>query len=132
MRSETEGFDSAANDKVRLGPCGNRTNFPNGTTARIFRRSRSAMSSGAGDTRCWRLTFRGPGRRFIEPVMGWTGSTDPLAGLEIKFPTLEAAIRYARRQGLDFTVDGTLAPGVVPAWPLHESGAPAVDQKHAA
>ena len=99
---------------------------------RIFRRSRSAMSSGAGDTRCWRLTFRGPGRRFIEPVMGWTGSTDPLAGLELRFPTLEAAIRYARRQGLDFAVDGILAPAALPLWPLHESGAPAVDQKHAA
>lgn len=132
MRSETDGFDSAARDEVWLGSCGNRRYFPEGTTARIFRRSRSAMSSGANDTRCWRLTFRGPGRRFIEPLMGWTGSTDPLAGLEIKFPTLEAAIRYARRHGLDVKVDRTLAPGALPAWPLHESGAPTVDQKHAA
>lgn len=132
MRREFEGFGSAASNEVWLGPCRNRTNFPEGTTARIFRRSRSAMSSGAGDTRCWRLNFRGPGRRFIEPLMGWTGSTDPLAGLEIKFPTLEAAIRYARRQGLDITEDRTLAPAALPAWPLHESGAPAVDQKHAA
>lgn len=132
MRSETDGFNSAANDKVWLGPCANRTNFPAGTTARIFRRSRSAVSSGAGDTRCWRLTFRGPGRRFIEPVMGWTGSTDPLAGLEIKFPTLEAAIRYAQQQELDFSVDGMPAPASMGPWPLHESGAPAVDQKHAA
>ena len=132
MRSETDGFDSPPIDMVWLGPCRNRTQFPAGTTARIFRRSRSAMSSGAGDTRCWRLTFRGPGRRFIEPLMGWIGSTDPLAGLELRFPTLEAAIRYARRQGLDFTVDGTLAPAALPAWPLHESGAAAVDQKHAA
>jgi NADH dehydrogenase ubiquinone Fe-S protein 4 len=132
MRSETDGFDSAANDKVWLGSCGNRTNFPAGTTARIFRRGRSAMTSGMADTRCWRLAFRGPGRRFIEPVMGWTGSTDPLAGLELRFPTLEAAIRYARRQWLDFAVDGTHAPAALPLWPLHESGAPAVDQKHAA
>ena len=132
MRRETEAFGSAASDEVWLGPCGNRTYFPEGTTARIFRRSRSAMSSGAGDTRCWRLTFRGPGRRFIEPLMGWTGTTEPLSGLELKFPTLEAAIRYARRQGLDFTVDGTLAPAALPAWPLHKSSASAVDQKHAA
>ena len=113
MRSETDGFDSAPNDKVWLGPCWNRTQFPAGTTARIFRRSRSAMSSGAGDTRCWRLAFRWQGRRFIEPLMGWTGTTDPLARLEIKFPTLEAAIRYVQRQGLDFSVDGTLASASV-------------------
>jgi NADH dehydrogenase ubiquinone Fe-S protein 4 len=132
MRSETDGIDCAPNDKVWLGPCWNRTQFPAGTTARIFRRGRSAMTSGMAGTRCWRMTFRGPGRRFTEPVMGWTGSTDPLIGLEIKFPTLEAAIRYARRQGLDFAVDGTLAPATLPLWPLHERGAPAVDQKHAA
>ena len=132
MRSETDGFDSPPIDMVWRGPCRNRTLFLSGTTVRIFRRSRSAMSSGAGDTRCWRLTFRGPGQRFIEPLMGWTGSTDPLAGLELRFPTLEAAIRYARRQGLDFAVDGTLAPPALPPRPLHESSAPAVDQKHAA
>lgn len=131
MRSETDGFDSAPNDKW-LGPCWNRTQFPTGTTVRIFRRSRSAMSSGAGDTRCWRLAFRGPGRHFIEPLMGWTGTTDPLDGLELKFRTLEATIRYARRQGLDFSVDGMLTPASARPWPLHESGAPAVDQKHAA
>jgi hypothetical protein len=110
MRSEIDGIGSAANDNVRIGPCRNRTLFPAGTTARIFRRSRSAMSSGAGDARCWRLIFRGPGQRFIEPVMGWTGSTDLLAGLELKFPTLDSAIRYAQRQALPFVVDGAVVP----------------------
>ena len=110
MWSEIDGIGSAANDNVRIGPCRNCTLFPAGTTARIFRRSRSAMSSGVGDTRCWRLVFRGPGQRFIEPLMGWTGSTDPLAGLELKFPTLDSAIRYARRQALPFVVDGAVVP----------------------
>jgi hypothetical protein len=64
--------------------------------------------------------------------MGWTGTTDPLSGLELKFPTLEAAIRYARRQGLDFSVDGMVAPACTGPRPLHQSGAPTVDQKHAA
>jgi hypothetical protein len=80
MRSEIYESGSAANEDVRIGWMRNRTLFPAGTTVRIFRRSRSAMSSGAADTRCWRLTFHGRGRRFIEPVMGWTGSADPLAG----------------------------------------------------
>jgi hypothetical protein len=110
MRSEIDRFGSAVNDNVRTGPGRHRTLFPAGTMARICRHSRSAMSSGAGNTKCWRLTFRGRGQRFIEPLMGWTGSTDPLGSLELKFPTLEAAIRYARRQALPFTVEGTVIP----------------------
>jgi hypothetical protein len=90
------------------------------------------MSSAAADTQVWRLRFRGPGQRFIEPLMGWTGSTDPLDGLELKFPTLESAIRYARRQGLNFMVDGGFAPATGSACPLHQKSAPAVVQKHAA
>jgi hypothetical protein len=68
------------------------------------------MTSGKAETRCWRLAFHGLGRRFTEPVMGWTGSTDPLGSLELRFPTLEAAIRYARRQALPFTVEGAVIP----------------------
>lgn len=36
--------------------------------------------------------------------MGWTGGRDPLPQLELTFPTLEAAIAYARRQGLSYVV----------------------------
>jgi hypothetical protein len=46
--------------------------------------------------------------------MGWTGSTAPLSGLELKFPTLQSAIRYARRQALDFMVEGALPAGDAP------------------
>lgn len=121
-------FASAAD----VGPSRNRTRFPIGTTARIFRRSRSVVSSAAADAKAWRLRFRGPGKRFIEPLMGWTGSTDPLNGLELRFPTLESAIRYARGQGLDFMVDGDrgFAPGS--ACPLHQKSPPPVVEKHAA
>lgn len=132
MWIETDGFGSAENDTVRIGPCRNRTHFPAGTTARIFRRGRSAMSSGTADTRCWRMTFRGRGQRFIDPIMGWTGTDDPLAGLELQFPTLEAAIRYAHRQGFDFAADGNLYPVALSAGALDEKSPPAVVQKRAA
>ena len=36
--------------------------------------------------------------------MGWTGGTDTLSQVELEFPSAEAAVRYAKRQGLDFVV----------------------------
>ncbi|EUB99944.1 ETC complex I subunit conserved region [Rhizobium sp. CF080] len=32
--------------------------------------------------------------------MGYTGGTDTLTQVELEFPTLRSAIRYAERQGL--------------------------------
>ncbi|GEP60464.1 hypothetical protein RSO01_76300 [Reyranella soli] len=32
--------------------------------------------------------------------MGWTGGSDPLRQLALSFPTLDAALAYAKRQGL--------------------------------
>jgi hypothetical protein len=127
MRNDGGGL-GAAKENFQTG----RTRFPAGTTARIFRRGRSVMSSGAADTKCWRMILCGPGRRFAEPVMGWTGTTRPLDDVELKFPTLEAAIRYARRQGLAFVVDEGPSRPTTPIWPLHQMDAAAVDRKRAA
>lgn len=113
----------ATNNGQQAWPCQNRTRFPAGTRARISRRSRAPLTAGRGDTKCWRLIFQGVGQRFVDPVMGWTGTSDPLSGLELKFPTLESAIRYARRQALDFVVDGLLRPMFAghqqDAWTVH-------------
>lgn len=65
---------------------------------------------GAGGRRAaregWRLTFEPRGRRRIEPLMGWTANDDPLQQVELSFPSLDAAIAYAERQGLRYTVAG--------------------------
>ena len=37
--------------------------------------------------------------------MGWTGGDDPLTQVELRFPTLESAVAYARRQGLTYVVN---------------------------
>jgi hypothetical protein len=127
-------YIGAASDNDQSAPRRNRTRFPAGTVARIFRRARSPMSSGRADTRCWRLTFNSrvnnQYRRFIDPLMGWTGSTDPLSALELRFPTLESAIRYAGRQALDFVIEGAPAPAA-PAL-RDQKPAPAVLGKQAA
>jgi hypothetical protein len=81
--------------------------FPPGTTAIIYRPVRSAMTSGKANTRRWKLRFVQRAAPFIEPLMGWTGGTDTLSQVELDFPSAEAAIAYARRQGPRFRGAGS-------------------------
>ena len=52
----------------------------------------------------WKLRFERRTPPFIEPLMGWTGGDDTLTQVELSFPNLDAAIAYARRQGLPYLV----------------------------
>src|ERR1700704_2621814 len=80
--------------------------FPPDAVAVIYRPARSAMTSGQASTRRWKLRFERRSAPFIEPLMGWTGGDDTLAQVELTFPSLEAAIAYARREGFKFVVRG--------------------------
>lgn len=87
-----------ANDNRRCAPI-SRPAFPPGAVAHIYRPCRSAMSSGPG-LAGWRLEFEPLGAPFLDPLMGWTGSRDPLRQVGLTFPTLDAALAYADRQCL--------------------------------
>lgn len=80
-----------------------RSVFPEDAVARIYRPGRSVTTS-ARTGSAWRLTFERCTAPFIEPLMGYTGSRDTLTQVELSFPTLESAIRYAERQGLSYVV----------------------------
>ncbi len=74
--------------------------------ARIFRPSKSAMSSGRGNTKTWVLEFIGQGAvRRTDPLMGWTGIDDTSGQVRLTFDTREQAIAYAEREGLSFVVE---------------------------
>jgi hypothetical protein len=60
------------------------------------------MTSGTANSRKWKLRFERRSPPFIEPLMGWTGG--PLAQVEMTFPSVKAAVAYARHQGLEFVV----------------------------
>lgn len=81
-----------------------RSVFPEDAVARIFRPSRCVMTAGRARCKGWRLVFERRGAPVIEPLMGWTAGSDTLAPVELDFPTLDAAIRYAERQGLAYVV----------------------------
>jgi ETC complex I subunit conserved region len=98
--------------------------FPPDTMAIIYRPARSAMTSGKANTRRWKLRFEQRAAPFIEPLMGWTGGTDTLSQVELDFPSAEAAIAYARRQGLNFVVQG-LAEAPQAHSPMSDNSKPA-------
>lgn len=72
--------------------------------ARIYRPSKTAMQSGMAKTHEWRLEFEQDTPRSVEPLMGYTSSSDMKQQLRLEFPTKEAAIEYAERNGIPYTV----------------------------
>lgn len=73
-------------------------------TARIYRPAKSAMSSGMAKTRDWVLEFPNETGRDVDPLMGWTSSSDTQAQVQMRFPTKEAALDYAAEKGIDAVV----------------------------
>ena len=70
--------------------------------ARIFRPARTAMQSGRGKVKDWMLTFEPDSPRQVEPLMGWTSSTDMLQEVRLSFDTKEEAIAYAQANGIAY------------------------------
>jgi hypothetical protein len=94
----------ASNDNRRRALSFGRSVIPEDAVARIFKPSRSVTTSGKARAKGWRLVFECRSAPFIEPLMGYTGSADSLTQVELEFPTLRSAIRYAERQGLHYVV----------------------------
>ncbi len=72
--------------------------------ARIYKPAKTAMQSGSAQTNAWVLEHAPSEARLIDPLMGWTGSSDTQSQVRISFPTREAAEDYARDRGIDFVV----------------------------
>ena len=72
--------------------------------ARIYQPARTAMSSGTAKTKDWVLDYEPASSREIDPLMGWTSSTDTQKQVRLRFPTKEEAVDYARANGIDAQV----------------------------
>jgi hypothetical protein len=73
-------------------------------TARIYKPARSAMQSGAANTKEWALDFEPEQPRIVEPLMGWTSSGDMKQEVRLRFDTKEEAIAYCEREGIAYQV----------------------------
>lgn len=80
---------------------------------RIYQPTKSAMQSGKANVKRWVLEFEPEKDRFIEPLMGWTGSSDMKQEIKLRFDSKEEAIEYAQREGLDFQVVEPKTRGVI-------------------
>ena len=72
--------------------------------ARIYQPARNAMQSGTAKTKGWVLEFAPASARDIDPLMGWTSSSDTEAQVKLRFDTREAAEDYARDRGIAYDV----------------------------
>ena len=73
-------------------------------TARIFQRLKSSMQSGKARTDTWQLEFEPAEAKRPDPLTGWAGSGDMREQIRLTFPTADAAIAYAEKQGWDHTL----------------------------
>ena len=74
-------------------------------SARIYRPAKTATQSGAAKSRRWLLEFEPEQPREVEPLMGWTSSSDMKAQVKLWFATKEEALEYAAREGIEARVE---------------------------
>ncbi|HEV7436358.1 ETC complex I subunit [Rhizobium halophilum] len=73
-------------------------------SAKIYRPARNAMQSGKAKTHLWVLEFDQEAPRRIDPVLGYTSSSDTRQQVRLTFETQEQAEAYAKREGIEYRV----------------------------
>lgn len=73
-------------------------------TARIYRPAKTATQSGKGKSQNWVLVYEPEVPRSIDPLMGYTSSSDMRSQVKLAFDTQEEAEAYAQRNGIAYTV----------------------------
>ncbi len=73
--------------------------------ARIYRPAKNAMQSGRGKTHEWVLDYEPEVPRSVEPLMGYTSSSDMKQQVRLTFESKEEAVAYAKRNGIAFRLE---------------------------
>jgi hypothetical protein len=74
-------------------------------SARIYSPAKTAMQSGKAKTGYWVLEFEPAKPRKIEPLMGYTSSSDMKSQVRLTFETRAEAEAYAKANGITFRVE---------------------------
>ena len=83
-------------------------------TAVIYQPAKTAMQSGRGRTRQWVLEYDKPAPGRPDGLMGWNTMPSTQTQVKLAFDTQEAAIAYATRKGIVFTLRAPQAAVVPP------------------
>ncbi len=72
---------------------------------RIYQPGKTPTQSGRAHSQDWVLEPRRPGRKVLDPLMGWTGSGDTSQQVCLRFTSREDAVAYATRYHLNYVVE---------------------------
>ncbi|MEM9128034.1 MAG: ETC complex I subunit [Pseudomonadota bacterium] len=72
--------------------------------ARIYKPARTATQSGTAKANSWVLEFAQSSARAVDPLMGWTSSSDTQTQVRLTFNSRKAALAYAKEHGIEATV----------------------------
>ncbi|MEN0001274.1 MAG: ETC complex I subunit [Pseudomonadota bacterium] len=72
------------------------------TQARIYRPAKTAMQSGKGKAVRWLLEFDRSSAKRVEPLMGYTSSSDTSTQVKLYFDSKDEAVSYAKKHGLAY------------------------------
>ncbi|HXY57930.1 MAG TPA: ETC complex I subunit [Methylocystis sp.] len=74
-------------------------------SAKIYCPAASATQSAPSAGRAWVLRYDPESPRAIDPLMGWTSSSDMKSQIKLRFASKEEAVAYAERNGLAYRVE---------------------------
>eukprot|EP00184_Porphyridium_aerugineum_P007886 CAMPEP_0184692536 /NCGR_PEP_ID=MMETSP0313-20130426/980_1 /TAXON_ID=2792 /ORGANISM="Porphyridium aerugineum, Strain SAG 1380-2" /LENGTH=151 /DNA_ID=CAMNT_0027150373 /DNA_START=245 /DNA_END=703 /DNA_ORIENTATION=+ len=76
---------------------------------KIYRPTATSMQQGGKgiELKMWTAIYDKleDGDRWVNPLMGWTSTADPVSNLKLQFPSKEEAIDYAKKYGYDYVVE---------------------------
>jgi NADH dehydrogenase ubiquinone Fe-S protein 4 len=72
--------------------------------ARIFKPAKTAMQSGRALTDMWVLEYEPEVPLKIDPLMGYTSSSDMRRQVRLEFDTQDEAVAYAERNAIPYRV----------------------------
>ena len=78
--------------------------------ARIYKPAKNAMQSGTARTKLWLLEYEPERPREIDPLMGWTSSSDMRQQVQLEFDTRQEAIAYAEKSEIPYDVFEPMRP----------------------
>ncbi|MGB8364367.1 MAG: ETC complex I subunit [Rhizomicrobium sp.] len=70
--------------------------------ARIFEPAKSAMQSGKALTKKWMLEFEPEQPLEIDPLMGWTSSSDMRRQVQLEFDTSDEAVAFCKKHNIPY------------------------------
>jgi len=74
-------------------------------SARIFSPAKTAMQSGKAKTGYWVLEYEPEKPKKIDPLMGYTSSSDMKSQIRLTFDTREEAVAYAQKHGIPYRIE---------------------------